>query len=103
MESRTTISQVSFRKPFRLAGLDGEQPPGTYVVHRHEEMLDSLTTLGWRQTAATIEIRHDGGIYLVPIDSQEWRAALVQDGDQSTDPPSSPSVGARRPRQSRRA
>jgi hypothetical protein len=102
MESRTTLSTVTFHRPFCIPGLDGPQPAGTYTVQRQEEALDGVTFLGWRQTAVAIEIFRDGAVELVPIDGQELRAALVADGDQSTDPPAAPGMARARPRKVRR-
>ena len=81
METRTMISAVTFRRPFRLCGLTDEQPAGTYVIRREQELLDTMTAIGWRQISITIEIRRDGASEYVPIDGQELRAALAKDGE----------------------
>lgn len=101
MESRTTSKLVTFHKPFTLSGLDGLQPPGTYAIRTQEEMLDTLSFVGWRQTGCTLLLHRDGGVEYVAIDSQDLREALVRDGDQGTDPPASPSVAASRDRRVR--
>ena len=75
------ISAVTFRRPFRLCGLADEQPAGTYVIRREQELLDTMTAIGWRQTSVTIDIRRDGACEYVPIDGQELRAALAKDGE----------------------
>ena len=87
MQTRTTIKQVTFSKPFRLAGFDGVQPPGTYTVSVEEEQLDALLSVGWRQTAATLHLTHGGTTGYFAIGMQELRDALLRDTDQSTDPP----------------
>jgi hypothetical protein len=86
METRTMISLVTFRRPFRLSALAGEQPAGTYVVRREQAMLDMMTALGWWQTSVTIEIRRGGASEHVAIDGRELRAALAADGDPLADP-----------------
>lgn len=96
MESRTTSKLVTFGRPFTLSGLDGIQSPGSYTVLMEEEMLDTLSFIGWRQTGCVIVLQRDGGEEHVAIDSQELREALVHDGDQGTDPPASPSVAVSR-------
>jgi hypothetical protein len=101
MESRTTSKLVTFRKPFTLSGLEGIQPPGTYTVLMEEEMLDTLSLVGWRQTGCVIILHRDGGEEHAAIDPQELREALVQDGGQGTDPPASPSVAMGRGRRVR--
>lgn len=101
MESRITIKLVTFRKPFTLSRLDGIQPPGTYTVQTEEEMLDTLSFVGWRQIGCVIVLHRDGGEEHAAIDPQELREALVNDGDQGTDPPASPSVAMGRGRRVR--
>lgn len=96
MENRTTSKLVTFRRPFTLSGLDGIQPSGSYKVMIEEEMLDTLFSIGWRQTGCLIVLHQNGGEEHVPIDPQELREALVRDGDQGTDPPASPSVAVSR-------
>jgi hypothetical protein len=97
MESRTTTRLVTFRKPFTLSGLH-DIPPGSYVVLIEEEMLDTLSFVGWRQTGCIIVLHRDSGDEHVSIDPQELREALVHDGEQGTDPPASPSVAMGRSR-----
>jgi hypothetical protein len=101
MERRTTSKQVTFRRPFALAGLDGTQPSGTYTIQTEEEMLDTLSFVGWRQTGTNMVQHRDGGVEYAAIDPQELREALVRDGDQGTDPPAAPAVAAGRNRRTR--
>ena len=103
MDTRTSSKHVTFRRPFTLRGLDGVQPAGNYVVRSEQELLDTLTCLGWRQMSLTIEILRDGATEHVAIDAQDLREALVRDGDQSTDPPAAPTVAAGRDRRPRNA
>ncbi len=94
METRVTIEQVIFRKPFKLSGLHGSLPPGTYTIRTEEEMLDTFSFIGWRQAGTTMFLHRDGGVEYPVIDRQELHAALVRDGDQGTDPPAAPAAAA---------
>jgi len=102
MLTRTTRTQVTFSNPFRLAGFDSVQPPGTYTLSVEEEQLDALLSLGWREIAATLELQQDGATGHVSIDMQELRDALLRDTGQSTDPPAAPSSAIAQTRRARR-
>jgi hypothetical protein len=100
MDSRTTRTLVTFRRPFMLAGLGGVQPAGSYTVRIEEERLDTLTVEAWRQTGCIIVLRRGGIEDHVEIDAQELQAALARDvdpGDGVTETPS-PMDRSRRPR-----
>lgn len=92
MQTRTTSKQVTFIKSFRLAGMEGSQPPGTYILSVEEEQLDVRSFVGWRQIAATIQLTANGATEHVAIDMQDLREALRRDSDQSTDPPTAPAT-----------
>ncbi len=94
MQTRTTSRQVTFVKPFRLAGVESLQPPGTYQVRVEEEQLDVQSFIGWRQVSATLQINADGATEHVAIDMKDLREALLRDTDQSTDPPAAPAAAA---------
>lgn len=98
MQTRSSSREVTFRKEFSLFGVAGMLPPGTYTVHLEETLLDAVSFTGWRQTSATMALKVGGAIEHVHIDMQDLREALVQDGDQSTDPPASPPVAMNRRR-----
>lgn len=99
MQTRTTSKQVTFVKPFRLTGLEGSQPPGTYTLSVEEEQLDVRSFVGWRQIAATLQLTANGATEHVAIDMQDLREALLRDSDQSTDPPTAPATAvAQNPR-----
>ena len=72
--------------------------PGTYTIHTEEEMLDTLSFVGWRQIGCAIVLHREGAEEHVTVDPQELREALVRDGDQGTDPPAAPSVAMGRNR-----
>jgi hypothetical protein len=87
METRATSRHVSFRKSFTLRGVTAIQPAGRYVVRSEQELLDTVTCLGWRQTSLTIEIFQDGATEHVAIEAQDLREALVRDADPASGPP----------------
>src|SRR5258708_31290132 len=53
MQSRTSHSHVTFRRPFRLAGMDTWPPAGRSKVDLEEQRLDFLPAEAWRQTPLT--------------------------------------------------
>ena len=87
MQSRTSHSVVTFRRPFRLAGMDTWAPPGRYKIALEEEQLDTMTVDSWRQTAVTLQIPSTGATDHLNVDPLDLREALLRDGDDSTDPP----------------
>lgn len=54
MAERVRSWIVSFMHPFRLAGMDAEQPAGAYRIESVEELLDSLTVTAYRRISTTI-------------------------------------------------
>jgi hypothetical protein len=85
METRTITTQVTFLKPFRLEGMEREQPPGSYTIDTEEEQLDTLTFVGWRQVSATMRISYKGATEYVPIGSRDLLSALLRDGVSTTE------------------
>ena len=94
MQSRTSHSHVTFRRPFQLAGMDGSAPAGRYKVALEEEQLDTLTVEAWRQTSVTLQIASAGATDYLNVDPMDLRDALLRDGDDSIDP-ATPVPGAR--------
>jgi hypothetical protein len=94
MQTRTSHSHITFRRPFRLAGMDTWAPPGRYKVDLEEERLDSLTVEAWRQTAVTLQLASAGVTDYVNIAPRDLHDALLRDGDDSIDP-TVPVPGAR--------
>jgi hypothetical protein len=87
MLTRTSHSHVTFRRPFRLAGMGAAAPPGCYKVDLEEERLDTPTVEAWRQTVAILQVTTAGLTEHVTIDPQALRDALLRDGDDTIDPP----------------
>jgi hypothetical protein len=94
MQTRTSHSHITFRRPFRLKGMDTWAPPGRYKVDLEEERLDSLSVEAWRQTAVTLQVASAGVTDYVNIDPRDLHDALLRDGDDSIDP-TVPAPGAR--------
>ncbi len=86
--------QVTFVKPFTLVGIDGVQPPGCYAVSLEEEQLDVLSFVGWRQIAATLQLKRGGSTEYAAINMQDLRDALLRDSAQSSDPQTIPASKA---------
>ena len=56
MTERVTHNTVSFRRPFEIAGVEGEHPAGTYVVETIEEPIDGLSFIAYRRVSTTIAL-----------------------------------------------
>ena len=85
MPTRTSHSHVTFRRPFRLAGMDAAVPAGIYKVDLEEERLDTLSVEAWRQTAVILQVTSAGITDHVTVDPQELRDALLRDSDDTID------------------
>lgn len=54
MTTRSRRETVSFKHPFRLAGIDRELPGGDYEVVSDEELIEGLSFASYRRTATFI-------------------------------------------------
>ena len=74
---RTTRELVTFDRPFTLAGADGVQPPGTYVVDVDEDLIEGLSFLAYQRVATTIHLPMGaaGSVQAVRVDPRELAAA----------------------------
>jgi len=83
MTGRTTESQITFRRPFRLSAFDERQPAGTYRLQIDEEAIQGLSFLAYRRTATVLHvpaITVQGGVHqAVGVDAKELAAALDAD------------------------
>jgi hypothetical protein len=95
MLTRTSHSQVTFRRPFRLAGMDAAAPAGSYKVDLEEERLDTLTVEAWRQTAVILQIATAGVTEYVTVDPQDLREALERDRMDGVNPDTVPDTRRR--------
>ena len=82
MTTRTTTKQVTFRRPFLLAGFEMLQAAGIYTVDTDEEIIDELSYPAWRRTGTTLHLQRAGAMEFVPIDPEELSRALLRDGAQ---------------------
>ena len=57
MGERTTRTSVEFAHPFKLAGVDGLQPAGTYDVETVEEQIDGLSFVAYRRISTVIGLQ----------------------------------------------
>ena len=82
MTVRTDTRTVTFRRAFRLTGLDDAQPPGTYAVEIDEERLEPLSFAAYRRTETRIRVPLRGvagSSQTIAIDPAELEAALARD------------------------
>jgi hypothetical protein len=83
MMTRTCQAKVQFLHPFRLPGLDGPQPAGTYRLITDEEELSGLSFITYRTVLAMLQLPALGRATLstrtVPIDLDELDACICAD------------------------
>ena len=86
--TRTTRTSVHFARPFVLAGVDGEQPPGTYEVETDEERLDGLSFPVYRRVETRIclpwQTMGAAGNQIVVVNPDDLAAALARDAAASS-------------------
>ncbi len=58
---RSTHDMITFKRPFNLVEIEGEQPPGTYMVVTEEEEVPGLSFMAWRRIATQIHLPAIGG------------------------------------------
>jgi hypothetical protein len=83
MMTRTTQTKVTFRRSFRLAAVEGVQPPGTYRLVTDEEQIPNLSFVAFRRTATMLHLPADPapGVtsQVVPVDPVELAEILAAD------------------------
>jgi hypothetical protein len=83
MINRITTTTITFRHPFAMAGLDGWQPAGSYVIETEEEFLEALSFPAWRRLRTAIRLPQRPGASIseqvAPIDPAAIEAALAAD------------------------
>lgn len=84
MPTRTTSSHVTFRRPFRLAEIDRELPPGTYEIVTEEDVIEGNERTVYIRAATIIWVRSLGSSRMVTIDPFGLEAALRQDSVESS-------------------
>jgi len=90
MTLRTTSKAVTFRRPFALKGVDGEQPAGTYEIEIDEALIEGVTFPVYRRVEARISLpwRTIGasGTQTLAIDLAELEAAAAADAAMPAEP-----------------
>src|ERR1700748_3820149 len=59
MQPRTITTHVTFKAPFRLSSLEGEQPAGTYRIETDEEQIDGLSFNAFQRLSTTLYLPAD--------------------------------------------
>jgi len=83
MNNRITTRTITFRHPFAMAGLDGWQPAGSYVIETEEQLLQALSLPAWRRLHTAIRLPQRPGVSMIEqvvlIDPEAIEAALAAD------------------------
>lgn len=92
LNTRTTTTNVEFRYPFTLTGLDGLQPPGIYRIETFERLLDTVSIAAYQRVSTSIELhgRFAGITLTATVDPDELTAALARDHASADDSEASP-------------
>ena len=81
---RTNRRSVTFRFPFSLPGVDGEQPAGTYTIETDEELLEELSFPAYHRVATSMRVPRGPGSYqMFRIEPADLAAALQRDAELS--------------------
>lgn len=83
MSVRTTDTEITFRRPFRLSAFETRQPAGTYRLVIDDEEIFGLSFLAYRRMATmlhtpAVSVR-SGRHQVVEVDPEELAAALDAD------------------------
>jgi hypothetical protein len=79
MATRTTKSRVTFKAPFSLKGIDGEQPAGSYDVETDEEAIEGNEHTVYRRVATILYLTGDGVTRSCRVNPEDLTAALARD------------------------
>lgn len=83
MPERTTLTTITFLRPFSLTDVDGVQPAGTYSVETIDRTLDNLSFIAYRRVSTAIMLPAVGVSarqrQVISIDPLELAAALKRD------------------------
>ena len=83
MPTRSTATQVTFKRPFRLAEIDEELPPGTYDIETEEEVIEGNERTVYIRKATLFRVQTPGKSRTVTIDPAGLDAALRNDTSES--------------------
>jgi hypothetical protein len=76
---RTTASSVRFRHPFRLGQDVRELPPGTYVIHVHEDVYQGGGAPMFMAVSIDFVVESNGTTTTRIVKPSDLRAALEKD------------------------
>jgi hypothetical protein len=83
MPERTTLTTVTFLRPFSLTDVDGVQPAGTYTVETVDTTLDNLSFIAYRRVSTSIMLPAVGAAarqrQVIFIDPLQLEAAVKRD------------------------
>lgn len=79
MGTRTISSSVTFGHPFKLKGVEGCHPAGTYEVDTEEEAIETIHRTVYVRVATILTIRGAGITRTVMVDPADLQAALDRD------------------------
>ena len=83
MTTRNTATRVTFKRPFRLAEIEWELPPGSYDIETEEDVIEGNERTVYVRTATFIWVQSSGRSRMVTIDPSGLKAALLQDSRKS--------------------
>jgi hypothetical protein len=90
MSERTRRELVTFLHPFSLAGVEGQQAPGTYTVETIEEPIEGLSFVAYRRLSTTIVLPSPqygaASRQAVAIDPLDLEAARKRDAELTSEP-----------------
>jgi hypothetical protein len=90
LPERTTLTTITFLRPFSLAELDGVQPAGNYTVETIDKTLDNLSFIAYRRVSTSILLPAVGAVarqrQVIFIDPLELEAALKRDAQPGEGP-----------------
>jgi hypothetical protein len=83
LPDRTTLTNITFLRPFSLTDIDGVQPAGTYTVETIDTTLDNLSFIAYRRVSTSIMLPAVGVVarqrQVIVIDRLELEAAVKRD------------------------
>ena len=81
MTMRTSSKTVTFRRPFRLKGVDRMLPPADYRVVTDEELIEGVSFAACRRIATMIFVPAPSGsaVEMATLDPLDLEAALEHD------------------------
>jgi hypothetical protein len=83
LPDRTTLTNITFLRPFSLTDIDGVQPAGTYTVETIDTTLDNLSFIAYRRVSTSIMLPAVGTVarqrQVIFIDPLELEAAVKRD------------------------